>query len=247
MIDWPQHPSELLDIIWRIAAVQHRVTVRTDRNQIKFRVHGIRGPQTAQRPHVVDVNEALARVAVPLLETQVANRASQTVIIDAGVARFRISLVAIHRHSLDIPFLVAILLGQLADCCWLIGWGKARKSWTGKRRQSGLGLVMLILGEQVPKSFIQYEVLNTEVCAACLDHPIKSPAWGSRCEKLLGIWKSSVCPDSREETPGPGAGGIAGPAIQAHHLIVKVGFRSQFRVLPRISSVRRRAPPLLLS
>ena len=147
LIDRPQHSSELLDIIWWIAAVQHRVTVRADGDQISLRDHGIRGSHSVQRSLVVDVNEALAWVAVPLLKTQVAHRASQTVMMDAVVACLGITLVAIHRHSLDIPFVVAILHVQLADRCWLIGWGKARKGWTGKRRQSALGLVTLVLGE----------------------------------------------------------------------------------------------------
>ena len=118
--DRSQHPSELLDIIGRIAAVQHRVTVWADRDQIGFRVHRVRGSHSVQRTLVVDVNEALARFAVPLLETQVAYRASQTMMVDAGVTRLGVPLVAIHRHSLDIPFLVDILLAQLTDCCWLM-------------------------------------------------------------------------------------------------------------------------------
>ena len=137
-IDRSQHPSELLDIIRRIAAVQHRVTVRADRDQISFRVHGVRGSQSVQRTLVVDVDEALARVAVPLLETQVAHPASQAVMINAVVTRLGVPLVAIHRHSVDIPLLVDIVLAQLADCCWLVRWGQARKGWAGKRRQSGL-------------------------------------------------------------------------------------------------------------
>ena len=73
-----------------------------------------------QRTRVVNVDEALAWVAVSLLETQVAYRAPQAVMIDAGVTRLGVPLVAIHRHSLDIPLLVDIVLAQLADCCWPI-------------------------------------------------------------------------------------------------------------------------------
>ena len=155
LCDRSQHPSELLDIIGLIAAVQHRVTVWADRDQIGFRVHRVRGSHSVQRTLVVDVNEALARFAVPLLETQVAYRASQTMMVDAGVTRLGVPLVAIHCHSLDIPFLVDILLAQLTDCCWLIRWGQARKGWAGKRWQSALGFVTLFFREQVPKACIQ--------------------------------------------------------------------------------------------
>ena len=243
LCDRPQHPSELLDIVGRIAAVQHRVTVWADRDQIGFRVHEIRCSHSVQRTLVVDVNEALARFAVPLLETQVAYRASQTMMIDAGVTPLGVPLVAIHRHSLNIPFLVDILLAQLADCCWLIRWGQARKGWAGKRWQSALGFVTLFFREQVPKACIQCQVLNTEVCTACLCHPIKSRAWGSGCEELPGIRKASVPPHCGEETAGPVADRITGPAIEALHFNVEVGFRRHFSA-PCVSSARPKVIPL---
>lgn len=179
---------------------------------------------------MVDVNEALARFAVPLLEAQVAYRASQTMMIDAGVTRPGVPLVAIYRHPLDISFLVDILLAQFADCCWLIRWGQAREGWAGKWRQSALGFVTLFLGEQVPKALIQCQVFNTEVRTACLCHLVESRAWGSRCEELPSIRKASVPPHSGEETAGPVAGRITGPAIEALHFVVEVGFCRQLSV-----------------
>ncbi len=193
-----------------------------------------------QRPLVVNVNEAPAGVAVPLLETQVAYRATQTVMIDAAGAGLGITLVAIHRHSLDIPLLVAVPLAQLADRCWLIGWGQERKGWTGKRRQSALGLVTLVLGEEVSKSLIQCEILNTEVCAACLDQPIKPCGWGARCEELLGIRKPPLSTNSVAKAVGPVADSVPGSAIEAQHFVVEVGFGCQFRRSVGSPSARHR-------
>jgi len=69
----------------------------------------------------MDVNEAFSGVAVPLLETKVANGASDAVMFDAGLACLGIPLIPIHGHSLDISFPVAILLAHLAYCRWLVG------------------------------------------------------------------------------------------------------------------------------
>ena len=146
--------------------MQHRVTVRTDGDQISLRVHGFRGSPSVERPLVVDVDEVLTRIAIALLETQVTDRASQTMMIDAAGAGLGIALVAIHRDPLDIPFLIVILLAQLAHRGWVIGRSQAGKSWTGERGQSASGFVTLVLGKEVPAAFLQCKVLDTEVRAA---------------------------------------------------------------------------------
>ena len=108
--------------------MQHRVTVRTDGDQIRLRVDGFRGSPSVERPLVMDVDEVLTRMAIALLETQVTDRASQTMMIDAAGARLGIALVAIHRDPLDIPFLMVILLAQLAHRGWVIGRSHAGES-----------------------------------------------------------------------------------------------------------------------
>ena len=82
----------------------------------------------------------------------------------------------------------------------------------------------------MPKALIQCQVFYAEVRTACLRYLIESRARGSRCEELPGIRKASVPPHSGEETAGPVADRITGPAIEALHFIVEVGFCRQLSV-----------------
>lgn len=173
-----------------------------------------------QRPPVVDVDEPLARVAIPLLKTQVAYGALQTVMFDANGARLGIPFVAIHRHLLDIALAVVFLLAHLADRRRTVGWGHDRKRGVRQGRQSVLGLAKLLLCEQVAKAPVRCQVLDTEVRTACPDQPIKSRAGGSRCKELLGIRKASVCPDSGEKAAGPVVDSLTASAVEALHFVV---------------------------
>src|ERR1043166_9506194 len=91
----PNHLSQILNAQRRCTAMNHRVTVRTNRTQICNRINLILCLNLRQRLEVVNVNECAAKLTKHLLEVEVADCATITVVLDAPLACVWATLVDI--------------------------------------------------------------------------------------------------------------------------------------------------------
>ena len=81
--------------------MNHRMTVRTNRNQIFNWVYFVFLTNLSNRDNVVNVNETFAKVAINTHKIKFTNRANMTVVSNASCASFWVAFVSVYcdRHS----------------------------------------------------------------------------------------------------------------------------------------------------
>lgn len=79
-------PKQLLDLHYRSglsSVMDDRVTIRTNRSEIIFRVHLVRSSLGRERNYVMDVNETHEIIAINFREVEVANEAGGSIMLNA--------------------------------------------------------------------------------------------------------------------------------------------------------------------
>jgi len=85
-----QEGLEFLYRLWRIARVQHRVTIRADGYQIPLRIKAILATAGRQRLLMVHMDESAPDLSVALLETHATHRAAVAMPLQACLTGGRV-------------------------------------------------------------------------------------------------------------------------------------------------------------
>lgn len=162
----PKEFLQFLDCQWRCTSVKHGVAVRAHRPEVIHRVHGVAFTMGAEWPQVVDVNKALTHLAVALAKVEPTDSAPGSPVVDTGLSRSGISLVAVNLNSSTLSFseqLEAILLGRHPGSDW-----SCNKGYVRGRVPSNL-LVALKKPSNPHQMFVGLSVLPVRVDHGALD------------------------------------------------------------------------------
>src|SRR5690349_14985894 len=88
--------TKLLDGQRRLDAVDHRVAVGTNGNQVRFRVDFVFFTNLPYGVEVVNMSESIAEVAIDDGKIEPADGADTSVMSDASSPRFRVTFVCIN-------------------------------------------------------------------------------------------------------------------------------------------------------
>jgi hypothetical protein len=95
-----------------LAKMQDGVAVWTDRTKVRDWVDLVLATDRSQRNKMVDMSEPLRDGPVDSAEVELADCAGGTVMAEARLASARVSLVRVHKNSLNRPFYVGARLGH---------------------------------------------------------------------------------------------------------------------------------------
>ena len=96
--------SKLFDGEWRLRAVNHRVAIGTNRNQIRNRINLVFLADSPDWDNVMDMNESLAKRAKYFAKIKSTHGAHMTVMRNASRTSFGISLVSVYRNGESCTF-----------------------------------------------------------------------------------------------------------------------------------------------
>lgn len=92
--------------------MQHGVAVRAHRLQVPYRIDPVPDAGACKRQFMMHMDKPSTEWPVAVLEVHVARSANGPIVVDAGLARFSISLIRIHQHLLGHAFHIDLILRE---------------------------------------------------------------------------------------------------------------------------------------
>jgi len=206
--------------------MQHRVTVRTHRDQV---LHGVDPIGPASRRHglqMVHVDEVAANAAVALLETEAAHLAATAMPAKAGLSCSRIALVCIDKDPSDGTLTIGAAIGHRL---WeeILHRHASPPCIIGDGIQATTGLREFLLGKERSEAPVEDEGFDRQVGAAGIHKRLKThldsrPFRGTQ-HAFRGD-KASIPEYGATKVVAPVTCLTAGTLIGLEHRVLKFGF-----------------------